>query len=58
MPINCDMTCTEWGMYHTIAIILIDILLMCSLSGNSLGPDGGRVIADALKTNSTLTTLR
>ncbi len=55
MSITCDMTRTEWGTYHTV--MLIDILLLCSLSYNQLGADGGRAIADALKINTTLTTL-
>ncbi len=44
-------------MYHTNTIILIEILLLCSLGENGLGTDGGCAIADALKINTTLTTL-
>ena len=32
-------------------------LFACSLDRNALGPEGGRAIADALKTNTTLTKL-
>ncbi len=57
IAINCDMTCTEWGMYHNVILIDILLLSLCSLYNNHLGAAGGRAIADALKINTTLATL-
>ena len=33
------------------------VLVVCSLAGNKIGADGAAALADALRSNTTLTTL-
>ena len=45
-------------LHSFLLMITTPYFVVRSLGGNNLGPEGGRAIADALNTNTTLTTLK
>ena len=48
----------EWVWGYLLMHSLTSSLSPYSLSGNNIGADGARAVGDALKTNTTLTTLK